>query len=805
MAGAVTHERTFNVINAANGLADNSAQVVACTKTGRMIISTIGNLNFYNGATFSHIDTHQEFQYPLPSYSGHYHLYFDRYHHIWLKNKYTVTCVDLLREQFVKDVDHIIREELGYKKAVKDLFVDSSGHIWLLTDQGLYSVEKRQTYGVMRGRNLQDVEVYGNMLLTFYDNGVEIALDLKTGRLLHRTCPYDAEQAAIYSKSGVLLLNNDTIFQIRNGEKGSVLLCLDLKELKWSKLMELPYHLNNMALHEGLLYMPSEYGYWKYNPTTGSKEHIESLLMSDGRLLNTDCNTLTFDRQGGMWIGTERRGLLYAHPLATPFKALTWDNPDAGRYAMLMDDIEQNITEFKGQKANCKYVDSRGWTWYGTTTGLYLYRHPDGQPEVFNKFNGLLNNVIHSVVEDKRHNIWLSTSCGISCIVFEGDRVVFVNSYNEADNVPNEAFINCKAICLDDGRIVMQALDHMMVFQPADFMTLDKRYASKLYPKLVKIMVNGTTVEPEVEIDGNVVVDRAVSRTADISLNADQNSISLLFSGLNYFRPLQTYYRVRVIGLDDQWRVFTYFSQNPQVDNQGMLHLPLINLAPGEYRVEVQASMFPDSWDSDETPFQWAIHVNQPWWRTTGVYIALLLLLAILLGVNFYLYSRNTKMRVRRSNAEGDVIRKVRSFIERCNLISDQPLSPTEDELYSDKEDMRRQLSPAFIEVMLKLMAYLNSHRQAELTMNLIGKVADMEILKLYDLFTNNLYKNPRELVRVFRLRQAEQLLLHSDKSIEQIAAECGFYTPNYFIGNFFHYYKQPPLQYRRAALSGKS
>ena len=99
VSGAETRERAFDVINAANGLADNSAQIVACTKTGRMIISTIGNLNFYDGGTFSHIDTHQEFQYPLPSYSGHYHLYFDRRHHIWLKNKYTVTCVDLLQEQ----------------------------------------------------------------------------------------------------------------------------------------------------------------------------------------------------------------------------------------------------------------------------------------------------------------------------------------------------------------------------------------------------------------------------------------------------------------------------------------------------------------------------------------------------------------------------------------------------------------------------------------------------------------------------------------------------------------------------------
>ena len=45
--------RTFKTINASNELADNSAQIVVCTKTGRMIIATLGSLNFYNGSGFS--------------------------------------------------------------------------------------------------------------------------------------------------------------------------------------------------------------------------------------------------------------------------------------------------------------------------------------------------------------------------------------------------------------------------------------------------------------------------------------------------------------------------------------------------------------------------------------------------------------------------------------------------------------------------------------------------------------------------------------------------------------------------------
>ncbi len=64
--------RTFRVINAANGLADNSADVVICTKTGRMIISTIGNINFYDGTSFSHINDEPVKQIPLQHYHGGY-------------------------------------------------------------------------------------------------------------------------------------------------------------------------------------------------------------------------------------------------------------------------------------------------------------------------------------------------------------------------------------------------------------------------------------------------------------------------------------------------------------------------------------------------------------------------------------------------------------------------------------------------------------------------------------------------------------------------------------------------------------
>ena len=200
--------RVFQVINAADGLADNSAEVVICTKTGRIVISTLGNLNFYNGARFSHIGVSNEMQYQLPRYQGNYHLYFDRTHHIWLKNTRSLTCVDLLMEEFIVNVDSVVCD-LGSKEPLEDLFVDSVGGVWLLSSKGLYGVDNKNTYNVLRDQNLQYVDVFDDMLLTFYDNGEEVGLDLQTGKTIHRSKAYDWDTAQRYLRSSAIVRYED--------------------------------------------------------------------------------------------------------------------------------------------------------------------------------------------------------------------------------------------------------------------------------------------------------------------------------------------------------------------------------------------------------------------------------------------------------------------------------------------------------------------------------------------------------------------------------------------------------------------
>jgi hypothetical protein len=42
---AETSDRRFEKYNASDGLADNSAQTIYCTKEGRMVITTMGQIN----------------------------------------------------------------------------------------------------------------------------------------------------------------------------------------------------------------------------------------------------------------------------------------------------------------------------------------------------------------------------------------------------------------------------------------------------------------------------------------------------------------------------------------------------------------------------------------------------------------------------------------------------------------------------------------------------------------------------------------------------------------------------------------
>ena len=787
----------FYVYNAANGLADNSAQTILCTLSGRLVITTIGQINFYDGNRFTYIDPSTENIYPLSKYRGNYHIYFDRSRHLWLKDTHSVTCVDLITERFVDSVEDVFRE-FGCDTDVSDLFVDCTNVVWLLTEKGLFNVETKQNWPVRSDMNLQDLEVWEEKyLLLFYENGLLEMTDMEMGKRVYWGKAYGKDDEAHYGSSSVTHIVDKTLFQIRNGHNQGILMSFDLENHEWKTLIKTPYYLSNLAEHDSVLYIPSAYGYWTYDLSTEKVNHVQELTMASGGKLLTDINALVFDQQGGMWVGTEKRGLLYSRPVAAPFKVYNWENLRALELATMMESLPEPQTRYRDKAVNCVLRDSRGWDWVGTSSGLQLYRSSsDRLPVVYTRNDGLLNNVIHTIIEDGMHNIWVGTSSGISCLLIQDGNLRFINRYNQWDNVPSESFVNGKALRLNDGTITMQMLDHVIEFNPDKMITVTGGVMYDITPKLIRLMVNGNNLQTGDELDSNVILDKAIPRMKEINLNYNQNSVTLTFSSMNYFRPEQTFYRVRIKGLDETWRVLARYNSGGLVDSRGLLHLPMVALKPGSYVVEVQASMVPDRWDME--PYQWVINVNEPWWRTTGVLLLFVLLLLILLGINTYYYIKNVGMRANRNAQERGVVRQIRRFAEHCSRQDSVVLEPVPEEYKGMETSSQNVLTPEFISTMEKLLPIVLEKDDEKLTMRELCAEAKMELPSFYQLILGNIYKSPRPMAKTLMLRKAEHLLTTTEKEVEEIASECGFISPNYFIGTFYHEHQMTPEVYRQ-------
>lgn len=787
-----TRDRRFRVINAADGLADNSAQTIKSTFSGRLVVSTIGHINFYDGSGFTHISSGDS-RYLLPKYKGHYHLYFDDSHHLWLKDKGMVTCVNMLTEQFVSDIGSIFQAQ-GVKGHVEDMFVDSSGSIWLVQGNNIYSRHGKVSLPLRKGRVLQDMDISDNIVLLFYDDCQVDVYDIIAKKKLYSTNSLNHEEVKDYQESSVIYKYRNGFFQIRNGNNKAVLMWFDLGTRQWTKVLSTDYYLSNMTVKDDVLYISSAYGYWTYDTDSRQIEHYEMIKLTDGRELLTDMNCIEFDRQGGMWIGTEKRGLLYSKYIKSPFNVMTWDNPLSVKYAEMMDKVCTYDMLVKGHRLNCTYKDSRGWIWVGSLNGLYYFKPGQKDSICVKKEDGMVNDVVHSIIEDGKHNIWVSTSNGIVGLVIKNGKVTFVNSFINSDGIPAEAFVNGRAMRLDDGTIVMQALDHVVSFNPMK-MSIMEGNNILLHPKFVRLQVNGTNIFAGTEIDGRVVTEKAISRLNTIELPSTQNSLSLKFSSLNYFRPIQTYYRYRVSGLQDKWVMLSYYNSRGLVDKNGILHLPLLGLKPGNYMVEVQASMYPGKWTTP--PVKVVVKIKEPWWRTTGLTLLISGVFLILIIWNIVIFSGNSRLKMKRNVSEVELFRRIDGFISRAEScrMEKQTRRSVDDE--SEDVTSGADLDKDAVELLMELVPY---SRNGKLDHNVLVQLAMKKRIKLtdiYDIITNNIFRSPALLTMAMLLEKASRDLIESGMTVEEIAEKNNFASPNYFIAMFFRRYGMTPLQWR--------
>ncbi len=786
----------FSRLDASDGLSDNQVQHILQLPDGRMVFTTLGNINLYDGMRFHYIHRNDSDVYAIDGYHGHYHVYVGDHERLWVKDYGKAWCLDLRHERYLKQPEQVF-SETGIREKVNDLFVDSEKGLWLVSSKGIWETRKKRYLLLPKDAGeLQDVEVSDGRIYLFSSSGEVLCYSQNQGKLLYRATAYPESEHANYGRTSLVVKGPDgNFYQVRSGMK-SGLFAFFPKSRTWKQLLDTQSPLHTLIVPSPqMAYISSLNGIWAINLANGKAHFQSSLRTTDGKQLQTDLNTIYQDRQQGIWLGTGNRGILYTHP--ERFKFIS----TATQEELPFEDSLKTATRqrarrppiFKGQQYNDVHTDRHGRTWAGTPDGLRLFFPGQDQYRTFYTEDGLPNNFIHAITEDGHGQIWLSTSDGISRLtVNENADSAWFTNYRQEDGTLKGEYRNQEVQNLPDGSILMGGVNGWTMFHPdsveiprKDFLPL--LISLSLYGEPVHISQDSTHTHP--------LLPQAPPYVKHFEFNYRQNHIGFDFSALNYAWPTHTYYRYRLIHEGDStWHIVRPQANSSIIDHKGNLHLTFSLLPPGNYRLEVMASTQSHLWDGPVTDVTFTIHA--PWWLTRWAYASYAILLLLLAAIGIRLYIRQTKRRILRRHKEDILLLRIQHLIERCDSYEQQAsIANTRDNKPQEKEEP--PISANDSDFLNKAVALVEAHLNSPgYTVEQLSKDLCMERSGLYKKLNTLIDKSPSLFIRSIRLRRAADLIRKGGMNMADIAEQVGFSSASYMSKCFQEEFGCRPSEY---------
>lgn len=393
----------FSSINANNGLSDNSVRSICQLHDGRMVIVTLGMVNIYDGSSFLHLHYSDEMAYPLNKFYGWHITYIDSKDNIWFKNQYKLYLFDVRKESYVPNIDSIFFS-YGIKDHVTDFIIDSEYNFWFITDKNGLLFRKRYEKRANLFINdvsitnypddqLIDIEINKNKLFLFYKSGVMVCYDVNTREEEYRDNPFK-RNGNLYSSTIAVLPYNEYLYQVRNGNVKGISVRYNVNTRSWDRIIETDdCWQNTLTLDsKGNCWISTFQGLWLIDKNLKKKRLISPIQLVDGRLFETEITTQYNDNNGGLWVGSINRGLLYYHPDRFKFR-------NFGRTLFKLNDNEK-------LRVNCfSEIDNN--VLVGTQNGLYLYSK---KTELLVPYERIpVNTTCNMLFKDSRQHNWLCT------------------------------------------------------------------------------------------------------------------------------------------------------------------------------------------------------------------------------------------------------------------------------------------------------------------------------------------------------------------------------------------------------------
>ncbi|MDO4171725.1 MAG: helix-turn-helix domain-containing protein [Prevotellaceae bacterium] len=307
--------RHFATLNTQQGLSDNSVRQMLQLPDGRMVIVTARGVNVYDGQEFRFLPLDTAAALPLKRYKGHTHLYVDNRNRLWIKSWQRCHCVDLRTFS-------LCGPQSGMPSAVRrmeDLYVDTSGRLWCVSGNTVECAGSglRITIKPECGA-LQDLDTYNGRQYAFFAKGCVAVYD-NVGRLMYTAHAFAEGERDDYTHTSLVVRSGGGVFyQIRTGNGRSVFLRFDAERHRFARLYSCDYILHTLhIMSDSAAVISTPHGYMAFNiaEDAPSPRSIGRFILPDGTMLTSGVNTIIRDREGGVWLGTYDKGVLYTSPL----------------------------------------------------------------------------------------------------------------------------------------------------------------------------------------------------------------------------------------------------------------------------------------------------------------------------------------------------------------------------------------------------------------------------------------------------------------------------------------------------------
>jgi AraC family transcriptional regulator len=96
-----------------------------------------------------------------------------------------------------------------------------------------------------------------------------------------------------------------------------------------------------------------------------------------------------------------------------------------------------------------------------------------------------------------------------------------------------------------------------------------------------------------------------------------------------------------------------------------------------------------------------------------------------------------------------------------------------------------------------RVIEYIHAHMHTKITIGRMAEVACMSSSHFSHVFKAETGITPLDYLNEVRMRRVKKLLIAGDRSITEIALECGFGSPSYLAASFYKRYRITPSNFR--------